>query len=1018
MTLCGTFLGNEFHGKLLNQRWTGVERNSICQTTKRKAPRMSQDADERRTRTRSRGNRESAGQELCCPTPGCTGAGHSTGRYNRHRSVQNCPLAKKRKQEEAESLQELPAPKKKPHPLTLALDEGYSIDSAGSDEEGKEDPGSKPEVQSEEDEHTEKEDVAAKEEDDGGRPAISELMQEQCLLVESSSAQKLEESETSLVATPLETAKTSPTPSASAVTAPSVTHEVAPTDVPEASSTATPAATPNTQTHHSICHEVVATSLLHLSQIIEATPLQQKVSGHVEIQSEMALAEEKNVEGKVKDEDREIEEEREEHILTEEPTDMNIAKGPAQEEREEEQQHEEEEEEEEEKEEVEKEEVECPCSRQRDNPDHQYFSEVYTALRPLGEGKSAGTEEHKEDEDDEEEEGEVHSPTSVPAQGQESADQIQEVPLGKEEEVEDDEKGVGGEEEERAPITSQETTLYFPNKSHTEEKGINEKVEEDEEEQDMLKVEEEPYDATRGNLGLLEQAIALKAEQVEGHSPEQLRNFSLDVQPNRLAEGMLIKTYCSKDISRVDKKETKCPTPGCDGTGHVTGLYPHHRSLSGCPHKDRVPPEILALHENVLKCPTPGCTGQGHVNSNRNTHRSLSGCPIAAAEKQSRSHETQRQPASQTMTEPTAGSPHSDRVLRPMCFVKQLEIPQYSSIKAGVIPATPRAHLARELDKYSNVSFDYSSFEAQVFGKRMLAPKIQSGDPALRPFKSKPYPKPSSPRHSIQASYTQNASSSSCSSSSSGYDYSQDAEAAHMAATAILNLSTRCWEKPESLSIKQQETVSKDADIEVDENGTLDLSMKKQVKVECCSPAQHSSSSSSLLPGSSARSSSATSPLSGHAPCPEDWEGPLDYTKPNRQREEVQNEAVRVEQLEQTYSSSDNDDYDGPDDNLGDKKYPGEVTTSTLKMKFQPKDCKKEVLLCPTPGCDGSGHITGNYASHRRCVAVDIPCWPLCASHLGFSHVSDFHLRLASSHIDKKYEAWHVFYSCFICPKL
>ena len=34
------------------------------------------------------------------------------------------------------------------------------------------------------------------------------------------------------------------------------------------------------------------------------------------------------------------------------------------------------------------------------------------------------------------------------------------------------------------------------------------------------------------------------------------------------------------------------------------------------------------------------------------------------------------------------------------------------------------------------------------------------------------------------------------------YDYAHDAEAAHMAATAILNLSTRCWEKPENLSTK------------------------------------------------------------------------------------------------------------------------------------------------------------------------------------------------------------------------
>lgn len=75
---------------------------------------------------------------------------------------------------------------------------------------------------------------------------------------------------------------------------------------------------------------------------------------------------------------------------------------------------------------------------------------------------------------------------------------------------------------------------------------------------------------------------------------------------------------------------------------------------------------------------------------------------------------------------------------RPMCFVKQLEVPQYGSYRPNIAPTTPRANLAKELEKYSKVSFDYASFDAQVFGKRMLAPKMPTSETSPKAFKSKP----------------------------------------------------------------------------------------------------------------------------------------------------------------------------------------------------------------------------------------------------------------------------------------
>ncbi|XP_072417127.1 myelin transcription factor 1-like protein isoform X6 [Chiloscyllium punctatum] len=410
-----------------------------------------------------------------------------------------------------------------------------------------------------------------------------------------------------------------------------------------------------------------------------------------------------------------------------------------------------------------------------------------------------------------------------------------------------------------------------------------------------------------------------------------------------------------QESSRPEKKESKCPTPGCDGTGHVTGLYPHHRSLSGCPHKDRVPPEILAMHENVLKCPTPGCTGRGHVNSNRNSHRSLSGCPIAAAEKLAKAQEKHHN------SEATKSNQGSDRVLRPMCFVKQLEIPQYG-YRHNVSTTTPRSNLAKELEKYSKTTFEYNNYDNQAFGKRAIAPKVQTRDASPKGYDAKRFCKNSSSASSTTSSYAPSSSSSSVScgggssasstSSKSSFDYTHDMEAAHMAATAILNLSTRCREMPQNLSTKPQDLCARNPEIEVDENGTLDLSMNKQRHRD-----GSSGSSTGLLtplePMSPQRQNMMVNKCytMNEADC---WDFPVDYTKmkPRTMDEEDPKEP---------------EDMDPFQESLEERRYPGEVTIPSPKPKYgQCKDIsKKDLITCPTPGCDGSGHVTGNYASHR-----------------------------------------------------
>ncbi|XP_045739966.1 myelin transcription factor 1-like protein [Mirounga angustirostris] len=922
---------------------------------------MEVDTEEKRHRTRSKGVRvpvEPAIQELfSCPTPGCDGSGHVSGKYARHRSVYGCPLAKKRKTQDKQPQE--PAPKRKPFAMkadSSSVDECY--ESEGSEDVDEKEEDEEEEFSEDEDEHREEDE----EDEEGDREEEEELEEEE--EDDDEDGEDVEDEEEDEEEEDDDDDDEEDNDHQMSCHNTRIMQDAEKDD--------------NNNEEYDNYDELVAKSLLNLGKIAEDAAYRARTESEMNSNTSTSL-EDGSDRNETLGRKSELSLDLDSDVVRETVDSLKLlAQGHGV---------------------VLSENLNdrayADSLSQQDGRNMNYVM--------LGKPMNNGLMDKMVEESDEEvclssleclRNQCFDLARKLSETNPQDRTQPQNMNIRQHARQEDDFAGRTPDRNYSDMMNLMRLEEQLSPRSRTfsscaKEDGYHER------DDDATSVNsdrsEEVFDMTKGNLTLLEKAIALETERakamrdkmameagrrdnVRSYEEQSPRQLPGEERKPKSSDSHVKKPYYGKDPSRAEKKESKCPTPGCDGTGHVTGLYPHHRSLSGCPHKDRVPPEILAMHENVLKCPTPGCTGRGHVNSNRNSHRSLSGCPIAAAEKLAKAQEKHQS------CDVSKSNQASDRVLRPMCFVKQLEIPHYG-YRNNVPTTTPRSNLAKELEKYSKTSFEYNTYDSHTYGKRAIAPKVQTRDISPKGYDAKRYCKNASPSSSSTSSYAPSSSNMSCGGGSSAsstcskssFDYAHDVEAAHMAATAILNLSTRCREMPQNLSTKPQDLcAARNPDMEVDENGTLDLSMNKPRPRESCCPVL--TPLEPMSPQQQAVMGSRCFQL-GEDDC---WELPVDYTKMKPRRADGGDTAeVPPEDLDPFQEA------------LEERRYPGEVTIPSPKPKYpQCKESKKDLitlsgcpladrsirsmlatssqeLKCPTPGCDGSGHITGNYASHR-----------------------------------------------------